>query len=103
MSIDATLNQLKSTLRRAKGAEALAFWASGDAWADALGETLEHEEIVFYAEGLLIEGTRMAWQVIGAEGAIDHLRLYFWQDGRPDLPPAPEGFEVLDMVEAKAP
>ncbi|WP_435256911.1 hypothetical protein ACSBLW_12290 [Thioclava sp. FR2] len=103
MSLDVILNQLKSTLRRAKGVEALAFWAGNGEWTDALGETLENEEIVFYAEGLLMEGTRLAWQLIAEDGAPDHLRLYFWQESRPEFPPAPEGQTVLETVEAPAP
>ena len=103
MSLDVILNQLKSSLRRAKGVEALAFWATKDGWTDALGETLENEEIVFYAEGLLMEGTQLAWQLIAENGAPDHLRLYFWQDSRPELPTAPEGQTVLETVEAPSP
>lgn len=103
MSLDVILNRLKSTLRRAKGVEALAFWATKDGWTDALGETLENEEIVFYAEGLLMEGTRLAWQLIAADGTPDHLRLYFWQGDRPALPDAPSGQTILETVEAQVP
>lgn len=103
MTLETTLNRLKSTLSRAKGIEALVFWAKDGLWADAIGETLEHEEIVFYAEGLLMEGTAMAWQVIGTADAPDHLRLFFWQGSAPALPAAPAGFAVLDSVTIASP
>lgn len=100
MTHETVLNALKSSLRRARGAEALAFWLHDGLWADALGETLEHEEIVYYAEGLLIEGQSAAWQVLAIAGqtAPDHLRLYFWQGAAPALPPAPAGMVLLDTV-----
>jgi hypothetical protein len=90
------LNQLKSTLKRARGCEATVHWLKDGGWSDATGETLENEEIVFYAEGLLMEGFGMAWQVVGAPGAPDHLRLFFWQDSPAPLPDAPEGMQVLE-------
>lgn len=104
MTIEPILNRLKSTLRTARGAEALAFWAKDGGWIDAMGETLEHEEIVFYAEGMVMEGLRIAWQVLAeGEGApADHLRLYFWQGDRPALPLAPEGMRVIETVEFPA-
>lgn len=100
MTHEPVLNALKSTLRRARGVEALAFWARDGLWTDAVGETLEPEEIAFYAEGLLIEGLSAAWQVLAMAGetAPDHIRLYFWQGTAPALPPAPAGMAILETV-----
>ena len=100
MTLEPILNQLKGTLRRAKGCEAMAFWATGGAWKDAVGETLEHEEIVFYAEGLLMEGHNIAWQVVGDESGPDHLRLFFWHGDFPPLPAVPAGLKILETVRA---
>lgn len=100
MTLEITLNQLKSTLRRAKGVEATVHWSKSGQWTDATGETLENEEIVFYAEGLLMDGFGMAWQLVGSAGKADHLRLYFWQEQAPQLPPAPAGMEILETVNA---
>lgn len=97
MTFDQIPTSLKSVLRHNRGIEAMAFWAGDAGWTDATGEPLEHEEILFYAEGLLIEGAQMAWQVIGQDDVADHLRLFFWQAGaRPALPPPPHGLALLD-------
>lgn len=62
-------------------------FCGGEAWGDIPSEALEAEEVVFYAESLLIEGFNMDWTLVAdATGATDHLRLCFWQDGPP--PPA---------------
>lgn len=69
-------------------------WADGPAWQaqdDAEG-LLDAEEIPFYAEGLLMEGFAMQWQVLAeTEAPKDpvHIRLFFWQTGGA-TPPAPE-------------
>lgn len=96
MTIEVTLNRLKSALKRARGVEATVHWLKDSGWTDATGETLENEEIVFYAEGLLMDEFGMAWQVVGEPGAPDHLRLFFWQDRPAPLPAAPEGMQVLE-------
>jgi hypothetical protein len=69
-------------------------WANGSDW-EAQGDSadlLDAEEIPFYAEGLLLEGFHMQYQVLAdAEAPKDpaHVRLFFWQ-GDPVTPPAPE-------------
>jgi len=69
-------------------------WADGTDWRaqdDAEG-LLDAEEIPFYAEGLLMEGFAMQWQVLAETEAPKepvHIRLFFWQ-GSSALPPAPE-------------
>lgn len=98
MTIEAHLNRLKSTLKRARGIEAEVYWARGGEWSDATGETLEHEEIVYYAEGLLLDGFQLAWRVIGSDGAADLLELYFWQTEAPALPSLPVGMRCLETV-----
>ena len=61
-------------------------WANGADWQaqdDAEG-LLDAEEIPFYAEGLLMEGFAMQWQVLAeTEAPKDpvHIRLFFWQTG----------------------
>jgi hypothetical protein len=78
-------------------------------WADATGweaqddaeALLDAEEIPFYAEGLLLEGFRMHWQILAetdAPGVAVHIRLFFWQ-GEAAAPPAPEdGLRVLQAA-----
>jgi hypothetical protein len=76
--------------------EGLVFWGGPEGWSDAPSEVLEAEEIVFYAEGLLLDGFGMDWVAAGpGDGLADHLRLCFWQEGDPP-PPVPEGWRVLD-------
>jgi hypothetical protein len=98
LTLEAILNRLKSTLKRARGVEATVHWLKDGGWTDATGETLENEEIVFYAEGLLMDEFGMAWQLVGAPGMPDHLRLFFWQEGPSPLPDAPEGMQVLETA-----
>lgn len=69
-------------------------WANGPDWQaqDDTEGLLDAEEIPFYAEGLLMEGFAMQWQVLAeAEAPKDpvHIRLFFWQTGGA-APPAPE-------------
>jgi hypothetical protein len=84
--IETFLAPLARITRRLRQIEALVFWG-GEAWGDIPSEALESEEVVFYAEGLLIDGFCMDWTLVAdTTGAADHLRLCFWQDGPP--PPA---------------
>ena len=69
------------------------FWATGDQWPDAPAEALEAEEIVFYAEGLLQDGFRLIWQIIGtSEDGPETILLYFWQGGTGQTPAPPPDF-----------
>ena len=84
--IEAFLEPLANIARKHRDIEGLVFWG-GEVWGDSPSEALEAEEVVFYAEGLLLDGFRMDWTLVAdATGEADHLRLCFWQDGPP--PPA---------------
>ena len=80
------LEPLMQITRRHKDIEAYVLWHKDGAWSDANGESLETDEIVFYAEGLLMEGFCMAWDHLTDPGLGDHIRLCFWQTGQPELP-----------------
>lgn len=88
---ETVLEPLARITRKHKSIEAYVFWLRDGAWSDAAGETLETEEIVFYAEGLLIEGFNLAWDHLSDPGLGDHVRLFFWQGDRPALPDMPSG------------
>lgn len=98
MTIEPALNRLKSALRRARGVEATVHWAKAGEWSEAHDEPLEHEEIIYYAEGLLLDGFDMAWQLLGDDARPENLRLFFWQEGTaPPLPAPPAALKVLDQ------
>jgi hypothetical protein len=81
--IEAFLMPLLQITRKHRDIEGLVFWG-GDSWSDTPSEALEAEEVVFYAEGLLLDGFHMDWTLVGDEGReVDHLRLCFWQEGPP--------------------
>lgn len=74
--------------------EAEVIWANGMEWdaQDDASEMLDAEEIAFYAEGLLMEGFHLHWQVLAETNASTepvHARLFFWQGDGPK-PPVPE-------------
>ena len=78
--------------------EALVFWGDVTGWPAEPSETLESEEVAFYAEGLLLEGFKLQWQILAAPdtpSTPDHIRLMIWQDGPP--PPA-HGWTVLQQA-----
>lgn len=94
-AIETFLAPLAKIARKHRDIEGLVFWG-GEAWGDSPSEALEAEEVVFYAEGLLLDGFQMDWALLADEsGVADHLRLCFWQDGPPppDLRP---GWTVLE-------
>ena len=78
-------------------------WASGTDWEaqDDAEALLDAEEIPFYAEGLLLEGFQMHWQILAESDAPTvpvHIRLFFWQGDAP-APPAPEaGLSVMQAA-----
>ncbi|RGP36180.1 hypothetical protein [Pseudotabrizicola alkalilacus] len=88
---ETVLEPLARVTRKQKTIEAYAYWLRDGAWSDAAGESLETEEIVFYAEGLLMEGFQLAWDHVSDPGLGDHIRLCFWQGDRPALPDLPSG------------
>ncbi len=68
--------------------EAEVIWADGTEWQaqDDQTELLDGEEIAFYAEGLLMEGFHLHWQVLAettAPAMPVHVRLFFWQGQMP--------------------
>lgn len=85
--VEAFLAPLAKIARTHRDIEGLVFWG-GEAWGDSPSEALEAEEIVFYAEGLLLDGFHMDWALVADGDAPDHLRLCFWQDGGPPPPVA---------------
>lgn len=97
-AIESFLAPLARIARKRPDIEGLVFWGGAEGWDPRPSEALESEEVVFYAEGLLIDGFRMDWTLVAdATGAADHLRLCFWQDGPP--PPAlPSGWSALDTA-----
>lgn len=74
-----------------KTIEAYVLWHKDGGWSDAAGESLDCEEIVFYAEGLLMEGFHLAWEHLSDPALGDHIRLCFWQGATPPLPDLPPG------------
>lgn len=57
---ETTLAPLSRIARKNKTIEAYVYWQKDGAWSDAAGESLDSEEITFYAEGLLMEGFGLA-------------------------------------------
>ena len=91
--IEAFLAPLAKLLAKHAELEGEVIWAEADGWQaqDDTEGLLDAEEIPFYAEGLLIEGFHMQWQVLADSDAPKEpaqLRLFFWQDE--NAPPAPE-------------
>ena len=97
-AIEAFLAPLAKLARKMPEIEALVFWGDATTWPDDPAESLESEEITFYAEGLLLEGFHLMWQILAAPDAPatpDHIRLMIWQDGPP--PPA-HGWPILQQA-----
>lgn len=86
--VEAFLAPLAQITRKHRDIEGLVFWGGADGWDPSPSEALEAEEIVFYAEGLLIDGFHMDWALVSEGESADHLRLCFWQDGPPPPPVA---------------
>jgi hypothetical protein len=87
--VEVFLAPLATIARRNRDIEGLVFWGGPEGWDPSPSEALESEEIVFYAEGLLIDGFHMDWALVAEGEAPDHLRLCFWQDGVPPGPVSP--------------
>lgn len=96
---DAILAPLAAVIARHKHIEGFVLWHKDGQWSDANGESLDAEEIVFYAEGLLMEGFGMACDHLSDPGLGDHIALYFWQGDAPPLPPlAPGAVRLVPAV-----
>ena len=71
--------------------EAEVIWAKDGTWQaqDDEAEFLYGEEVPYYAEGLLLEGFHLHYQILSEADAPKlpvHIRLFFWQNGAPELP-----------------
>ena len=80
--------------------EAEVIWANGLEWEPQQGTDalLEAEEIPFYAEGLLLEGFQMHYQILADTDAPKdpaHVRLFFWQTEVPSLPTPELGLALI--------
>ena len=66
-------------------------WADGHGWRaqDDDSDLLDPDEIAFHAEGMLMEGFHLHWQVLAEDGIPVLARLFFWQGAAPPVP-APE-------------
>ena len=96
--IEGYLAPLVALALRQPEIEALVFWGDGAGWADDPSESLESEEIAFYAEGLLLEGFNLQWQILATPATPtmpDHIRLMIWQDG--PQPPV-HGWPILHQA-----
>ncbi|WP_128514747.1 hypothetical protein [Tabrizicola thermarum] len=100
--VEAFLAPLAKITRKHRDIEGLVFWGGAEGWDPSPSEALEAEEIVFYAEGLLIDGFHMDWALVLEGAAVDHLRLCFWQDGEPP-PPVAVPWTVGDAGRWQAP
>jgi hypothetical protein len=83
--------------------EAEVIWDSAEGWEPQAGHDalLEAEEIPFYAEGLLLEGFQMHYQILAeADAPKDpaHVRLFFWQTGAPALPAPEAGLTLIESA-----
>jgi hypothetical protein len=94
--IQAFLAPLAKLALKHQDLEAEVIWARDGAWQaqsdDA--EFLDGEEVPYYAEGLLLEGFALHYQILAEADAPKlpaHIRLFFWQADAPALPaPEPE-------------
>lgn len=97
--IDAFLAPLAKLAAKYPDLEGEVIWADADGWQgqDDTEGLLDAEEVPYYAEGMLIEGFRMQWQVLAEiEQPKDpvQIRLFFWQgDNAP--PPSEAGLVLL--------
>lgn len=101
---EAFLKPLRAILRKDRGLDIVVFWGTPAGWPDEPMEELDPEEIGFWAEGLMAEGFRLAWEVVAdpeAPDEADHVRLMAWEADNP-APPATEGWIVLHRAEVAA-
>lgn len=98
--MDPFLTHLLKMTERMPSIEAEALWQRDGQWIDAVGETLEAEEIAYYAEGLMEEGFSIAWQLFGQSGRAMALRLLCWQGERAPMPAIPVGMVLLDSADS---
>ncbi len=80
--------------------EAEVIWSKDGAWQaqDDDAEYLDGEEVPFYAEGLMMEGFALHYQILAEAEAPKlpvHIRLFFWQLNPPALPAAEPDLAVI--------
>jgi hypothetical protein len=89
--LESFLAPLARLASKAPEVEAEVIWSAGPDWQaqDDTAEYLDAEEIAFYAEGLLLEGFRLHYQILAEAEAPKvpaHVRLFLWQGEGPFLP-----------------
>ena len=92
--IETFLAPLAHLAARFPDVEGAVIWGDAAGWQaqDDSTELLDAEEIAFYAEGLLMEGFGMIWQVVAdldRPKEPDHILLMFWQGPAPEPPQDP--------------
>ena len=76
--------------------EGQVIWALQGDWQaqDDEASMLDPDEIAFYAEGLLLDGRCLHWQLLAENGVPVLARLFFWQDAAPPVPPPEPGLAI---------
>ena len=102
MTVEEFLAPLAGIAAKHPGLEAQVIWAATGGWQpqDDTTDLLDAEEIAFYAEGMLLEGFGMIWEVLAeadTPARPGFVRLYFWQGAMPESP-APDAL-VLTRAE----
>lgn len=97
---EACLLPLNRIALKSPGLEGQVIWREEDEWQaqDDDADMLDAEELAFYAEGLLIEGFSLVWQVYAEEDAPKEpvlARLFFWQGNPAPQVPAPDDGWVI--------
>ena len=90
------LDPLARLAQRFPDVEGAVIWSDGAGWQaqDDTTELLDAEEIVFYAEGLLLEGFGLIWQAIASTAnplRPKDILLFFWQGQTPIAMPKTDG------------
>lgn len=96
---DACLVPLARLAVKSPDLEGQVIWWDNGTWdaQDDEEAMLDAEELAFYAEGLLVEGFGLCWQVMAEPESPKTpvlARLFFWQGAKPAVP-APEAGWVL--------
>ena len=102
--LDTFLTPLARLAAKHPAVEGSVVWAEGEGWQvqDDTTEMLDAEEIAFYAEGMLLEGFGMIWEVLAEDetpAKPAFVRLYFWQGAMPEAAAA----EAIMVIRAAWP
>lgn len=98
MTVEEFLAPLARIAAKTPDLEAQVIWAANGGWQpqDDTTDLLDAEEIAFYAEGMLLEGFSMIWEVLAEDDTPAKpafVRLYFWQGAMPEAA-APDAIVV---------